>query len=66
MKELPVVAIEPYKHGALPRMREAWYHRQLMGHTATQFILKRYRHLYPSESYAAAPSLDALVTVKTG
>jgi hypothetical protein len=24
-------------------------------------ILKRYRHLYPSESYAAAPSLDALV-----
>jgi hypothetical protein len=24
-------------------------------------MLKRYRHLYPSESYAAAPSLDALV-----
>jgi hypothetical protein len=24
-------------------------------------VLKRYRHLYPSESYAAAPSLDALV-----
>ena len=29
-------------------------------------ILKRYRHLYPSESYAAAPSLDALVTEKMG
>jgi hypothetical protein len=24
-------------------------------------VLKRYRHLYGSESYAAAPSLDALV-----
>jgi hypothetical protein len=24
-------------------------------------ILKGYRHPYPSESYAAAPSLDALV-----
>lgn len=46
LKELPVVAIEPYKHGALPRMREAWYHRQLMRHTATQFILKRYRQTY--------------------
>jgi hypothetical protein len=23
--------------------------------------LRRYRHLYPSESYVAAPSLDALV-----
>jgi integrase len=29
-------------------------------------ILKRYRHLYPSESYAAAPSLDALIAAKTG
>lgn len=45
-KKLPVYAIEPYKHGALPRIREAWYHRQLMGHTATQFILKRYRQTY--------------------
>jgi ABC-type polysaccharide/polyol phosphate export permease len=45
-KEPPVYAIEPYKRGALPRMREVWYHRQLMGHTATQFILKRYRQTY--------------------
>jgi hypothetical protein len=29
-------------------------------------ILKRYRHLYPSESYAAAPSLDALVAERSG
>jgi len=45
-KEHPIYVIEPYKHGALPRMREAWYHRQLMGHTSTQFILKRYRSTY--------------------
>jgi homopolymeric O-antigen transport system permease protein len=45
-KEFSVYAIEPYKHGALPRMREAWYHRSLMGHMATQFIIKRYRATY--------------------
>jgi lipopolysaccharide transport system permease protein len=46
VKELPVYVIEPYKHGAMPRMREAWYHRELMRHTSTQFILKRYRSTY--------------------
>jgi lipopolysaccharide transport system permease protein len=46
VKEHPVYAIEPYKHGALPRMREAWYHRGLMRHIAVQFILKRYRSTY--------------------
>jgi ABC-type polysaccharide/polyol phosphate export permease len=44
--DIPVIAYEPYKHGALPRMREAWYHRGLMGHTAVQFIMKRYRKTY--------------------
>jgi hypothetical protein len=29
-------------------------------------VLKRYRHRYPSESYAAAPSLDALVAEGNG
>jgi lipopolysaccharide transport system permease protein len=45
-KEVPVYVIEPYKHGALPRIREAWYHRELMRHTATQFVMKRYRQTY--------------------
>jgi lipopolysaccharide transport system permease protein len=45
-KEIPVYVIEPYKHGALPRIREAWYHRELMRHTATQFVMKRYRQTY--------------------
>jgi lipopolysaccharide transport system permease protein len=45
-REIPVVAYEPWKHGALPRMREAWYHRRLMRHAAVQFILKRYRQTY--------------------
>jgi homopolymeric O-antigen transport system permease protein len=46
VRELPVFAYEPYKHGVLPRMREAWYHRGLMSHAAVQFILKRYRQTY--------------------
>jgi len=41
-----VIAYEPWKHGVLPRMREAWYHRKLMGHAGVQFILKRYRKTY--------------------
>jgi lipopolysaccharide transport system permease protein len=45
-KELPVYVIEPYKHGAIPRLREAWYHRELMRHTSHQFIVKRYRQTY--------------------
>jgi len=45
-EELPVYAYEPWRHGVLPRMREAWYHRNLMGHTAFQFVIKRYRKTY--------------------
>ena len=44
--ELPVYAYEPWRHGALPRMREAWYHRSLMAPTAFQFVIKRYRKTY--------------------
>ena len=39
---------------------------QLVRAYGPALILKRYRHLYPSESYAAAPSLDPLVAEKTG
>ncbi len=45
-KEPPVVAFEPWRHGAIPRMHEAWYHRRLLGYTSAQFILKRYRQTY--------------------
>jgi hypothetical protein len=38
-----------------------------VGHTdGGALILKRYRQLYPSGSYAAAPSLDALVAERKG
>lgn len=54
------------RHTAISLMSRAGYRpesvAERVGHAdGGALILKRYRHLYPSESYAAAPSLDALV-----
>ena len=54
------------RHTAISLMCRAGYRpewvAERVGHAdGGALILKRYRHLYPSESYAAAPSLDALV-----
>ena len=59
------------RHTAISLMCRAGYRpewvAERVGHAdGGALILKRYRHLYPSESYAAAPSLDALVAAKTG
>jgi integrase len=57
------------RHTAISLMCRAGYRpewvAERVGHAdGGALILKRYRHLYPSESYAAAPSLDALVAAK--
>jgi integrase len=49
------------RHAAISLMRRAGYRpawvAERVGHAdGGALILKRYRHLYPSESYAAAPS----------
>jgi len=54
------------RHTAISLMCRAGYRpewvAERVGHSdGGALVLKRYRHLYPSESYAAAPSLDALV-----
>ena len=54
------------RHTAISLMCAAGYRpewvAERVGHAdGGALVLKRYRHLYPSESYAAAPSLDALV-----
>jgi integrase len=54
------------RHTAISLMCRAGYRpewvAERVGHTdGGALILKRFRHLYPSESYASAPSLDALV-----
>jgi integrase len=54
------------RHTAISPMCRAGYRpewvAERVGHSdGGALVLKRYRHLYPSESYAAAPSLDALV-----
>jgi integrase len=59
------------RHTAVSLMCSSGYRpewvAERVGHSdGGALILKRYRHLYPSESYAAAPSLDALVAIKTG
>jgi hypothetical protein len=41
--------------------RPEWVAERVGHSDGGALVLKRYRHLYPSESYAAAPSLDALV-----
>jgi len=55
------------RHTAISLMCRAGYRpewvAERVGHAdGGALILKRYRHLYPSESYAAAPSLDALLS----
>ena len=54
------------RHTAISLMCRAGYRpewvAERVGHSdGGALVLKRYRHLYPSENYAAAPSLDALV-----
>jgi hypothetical protein len=53
------------RHTAISLMCVAGYRlewvAERVGHSdGGALVLKRYRHLYPSESYAAAPALDAL------
>ena len=54
------------RHAAISSMcragdRPEWIAERVGHADGGALILKRYRHLYPSESYAAAPSLDVLV-----
>ncbi len=48
------------------RYRPEWVAERVGYSDGGALILKRYRHLYPSESYAAGPSLDALVSAESG
>ena len=55
------------RHTAISLMCRAGYRPEWVAERVGQsdggaLVLKRYRHLYPSESYVAAPSLDALVS----
>jgi hypothetical protein len=51
------------RHGDLAdvsrRYRAEWVAERVGHADGGALVLKRYRHLYPSESYAVAPSLDA-------
>jgi lipopolysaccharide transport system permease protein len=42
----PITVIGPWQPGILPRLKEVWRYRAVLGYIAKQFVLRRYRRTY--------------------